>query len=85
MYKNAPYIFLDEATNSLDNVSQAVVSQNIDRLKFSRLVIAHRLSTIQNADKIIVLKRGNIVQQGTFRELAGTKGYFKELIERQIT
>ena len=76
-------LFLDEATNALDNVSQAAVTENIDKMKMTRLVIAHRLSTIRRADKIIVLHDGNIVQEGTFDELAAQNGLFKQLIQRQ--
>ena len=76
-------LFLDEATNALDNVSQAAVTENIDKMKMTRLVIAHRLSTIRRADKIIVLHDGSIVQEGTFDELAAQNGLFKQLIQRQ--
>ena len=76
-------LFLDEATNALDNVSQAAVTENIDKLNITRFVIAHRLSTIRRADKIVVLREGRIVQEGTFDELAGQDGLFKQLIQRQ--
>ncbi len=81
---NDPHIlFLDEATNALDNKVQDTVSRNLDNLGITRVVIAHRLSTIVNADKILVLDQGKIVQSGTYSELASRPGLFKELIERQ--
>lgn len=69
--KNAPIVILDEATSALDNKSEAIVQQAIDNLMKDRtvFVVAHRLSTIQNADKIVVLNEGKIVEQGTNKEL----------------
>ncbi|MGE0758991.1 MAG: ATP-binding cassette domain-containing protein, partial [Pirellulaceae bacterium] len=77
-------VFFDEATSALDNKTQAVVSAALDRRRVTRLVIAHRLSTIQNADRIYVLERGRIVQQGSFEELRQQEGLFKELVSRQM-
>ena len=76
-------LLFDEATSALDNKTQAVVSENLDRLKVTRIVIAHRLSTIRNADCIYVLEAGKVVQQGNFVELAASEGLFAKLIERQ--
>ena len=69
--KNAPIVILDEATSALDNKSEAIVQQAIDNLMQDRtvFVIAHRLSTVQNADKIVVLNEGKIIEQGTHTEL----------------
>ncbi|MBO7332896.1 MAG: ATP-binding cassette domain-containing protein, partial [Alphaproteobacteria bacterium] len=69
--KNAPIVILDEATSALDNKSEAIVQKAIDNLMKDRtvLVIAHRLSTIQNADKIVVINEGHIVEEGTHEEL----------------
>ena len=69
--KNAPIVILDEATSALDNKSEAVVQQAIDNLMKDRTVfiIAHRLSTVRNADKIVVVNYGEIVEQGTHEEL----------------
>ena len=69
--KNAPIVILDEATSALDNKSEAIVQQAIDNLMKDRtvFVVAHRLSTIQNADKIVVLNEGKIVEQGANKEL----------------
>ena len=62
-------LFLDEATSALDQISQQKVSQTLDNYQGTRIIIAHRLSTIMNADRIIVLEKGRIVQQGTYEEL----------------
>lgn len=83
---NQPKILLlDEATSSLDNRTQSIVSENLGKLKSTRIVIAHRLSTIQGADRIYVLQKGTVVQQGPFDQLAQTPGLFQDLISRQIT
>lgn len=76
-------LFLDEATSALDNRSQAVVSESLLRLKATRIVIAHRLSTIAEADQIIVLDGGRVVQQGHYQELLAQEGPFAELARRQ--
>jgi ATP-binding cassette subfamily C protein len=78
-------LLFDEATSSLDNRTQAIVSESLDRLRMTRIVIAHRLSTIQNADRIYVLQRGRIVQQGRFAELIQQDGLFQQLMQQQIT
>ncbi len=77
-------IMMDEATSALDNRTQEIVSQNMERLQATRIVIAHRLSTIINADRIIVLKNGEIEQIGTYNELLNKKGFFRNLAFRQI-
>ena len=77
-------MLLDEATNWLDNESQAEVMQNLALLSSTRIVIAHRLSTLQQADRIYVLKAGRIVQSGTFDELMDIGGEFRDLVQRQI-
>jgi len=77
-------IYFDEATSALDNQTQALVTQSIEKLKATRVVIAHRLSTIINADKIIVLEKGTIVEQGTYQELMDQSGIFANLAKRQI-
>ncbi len=81
---NPRIMLLDEATNWLDNDTQARVIQNLAALTSTRLVIAHRLSTLEQADRIYVLKAGKVVQSGSFNELRETDGVFKELIRRQI-
>ena len=77
-------LLFDEATSALDNETQAIVSHNLDQTKVTRIVIAHRLSTIRNADRIYVLDKGNVLQQGTFAELSAREGRFADLIKRQI-
>ena len=77
-------IFFDEATSALDNISQKAVSDNLDSLMCTRVVIAHRLSTIRHCDRIIVLDKGKIAEEGTFEELMANKGLFYEMSIRQL-
>lgn len=77
-------IFFDEATSALDNISQKAVSDNLDSLMCTRVVIAHRLSTIRHCDRIIVLDKGKIVEEGTFEQLMANKGLFYEMSIRQM-
>ena len=82
---NRPAIlFFDEATSALDNVSQKQVSENLDRMGCTRVIIAHRLSTIRHCDRIIVLDKGVIVEEGTFDELREKGGLFADLMKRQM-
>ena len=76
-------LIFDEATSALDNKSQAIVTHSIEKLKVTRIVIAHRLSTIRNCDRIIVMDGGNIIESGTFEELANGGGLFSQLVKRQ--
>ncbi len=76
-------LMFDEATSALDNLTQKKVSESLAGLKCTRIVIAHRLSTIQQCDRILVLDRGRIVEDGTYGELMEKGGYFAELVERQ--
>ena len=81
-----PRIFLfDEATSSLDNQTQSIVSRSLDALQVTRIVIAHRLSTVINADRILVIEKGGVVQCGAYGELVNQKGIFCELAKRQLT
>ena len=77
-------IYFDEATSALDNRTQAVVTESLGRLKATRIVIAHRLSTVINADRILVLQEGRIVQNGNYAKLLGEPGPFAELARRQM-
>jgi len=77
-------LFFDEATSALDNVTQAAVSESLERLRVTRVVIAHRLSTIRHADRIVVLDRGRIAQVGRFDELMKQEGPFFALARRQM-
>ncbi len=81
---NPRIMLLDEATNWLDNESQAKVMRNLTALTSTRIVIAHRLSTLEQADRIYVLQAGKVVQIGSFSELMETDGVFRELVRRQI-
>jgi NHLM bacteriocin system ABC transporter ATP-binding protein len=77
-------ILFDEATSSLDNRTQEVVSRSLERMQATRVVIAHRLSTIVNADRIFVLQAGKVVESGTYHELVARGGLFAQLAARQI-
>jgi NHLM bacteriocin system ABC transporter ATP-binding protein len=80
----SPRILLfDEATSALDNETQAIVMKTLEKLDATRIVIAHRLSTIQNADRIVVLERGRILQDGNYADLIATPGPFADLAQRQ--
>ena len=87
LLKNAPILVLDEATSALDNESERLVQQALDTLMRGRttLVIAHRLSTIRTADRIIVLGRGQIVEQGTHEQLLAMNGDYRRLHDLQFT
>ena len=76
-------LIFDEATSALDNRTQKQVSEALDALKCTRIVIAHRLSTIKNCDRILVLDKGQILEDGTYDELIAKNGFFAELVERQ--
>ena len=76
-------LMFDEATSALDNKTQKRVSDALDALKCTRIVIAHRLSTIRNCDRILVLDKGKILEDGTYDELIAKNGTFAELVERQ--
>ena len=84
--KNAPILILDEATSALDNKSEAVVQQAIDNLMKDRtvLVIAHRLSTVRNADCIVVINNGEIVEKGSHEELLKLEGEYAALYKTQL-
>lgn len=76
-------LMFDEATSALDNLTQKKVSEALDKLKCTRIVIAHRLSTIRHCDRIIVLDKGKIIEDGTYDQLIAKNGFFAELVERQ--
>jgi subfamily B ATP-binding cassette protein MsbA len=86
LYKNAPILILDEATSALDTASEMEVQKALENLVKGRttIVIAHRLSTVMNADRIIVLDGGTIVQQGSHSQLITTDGQYKKLHEVQF-
>ncbi len=76
-------LMFDEATSALDNRTQKQVSEALDAMGCTRIVIAHRLSTIRHCDRILVLDKGSIIEDGTYEELIQKGGYFAELVERQ--
>lgn len=76
-------LMFDEATSALDNITQKTVSESLDKMKCTRIVIAHRLSTIRQCDRILVLDKGKIIEDGTYDELIEKNGFFAELVSRQ--
>jgi subfamily B ATP-binding cassette protein MsbA len=85
LYKDVDFLFMDEATSSLDGETEAAIQSNIDQLKgqYTIIIIAHRLATIKNADRIVLLKNGNINASGNFQELLKTSGDFRQMTELQ--
>lgn len=86
VYKNPEYIFFDEATNALDANNESIIMQNLESFFKGRtvVVVAHRLSTVKNADNIVVLEKGIIIEQGTHAELTQNKGQYYELVKNQL-
>jgi len=86
VYKNPHYLFFDEATNSLDANNERKIMDNLNMFFKGRtvVVVAHRLSTVKNADQIIVIEKGEIVETGTHKELALLKGAYYELVKNQL-
>ena len=86
VYKEPDFIFLDEATNSLDARNEKAIMENLSAFFKGRtvVVVAHRLSTVKNADKIVVLEKGRLVEEGTHRELVETKGAYYNLVKDQL-
>lgn len=77
-------LIFDEATSALDNVTQAAVTESLDKMNSTRIVVAHRLSTIRGCDRIIVLDQGRIAEEGNFESLMKQRGLFYQLASRQI-
>jgi ATP-binding cassette subfamily B protein len=89
VYKNPSYIFFDEATNSLDANNEKIIMQNLETffktgVPKTVIVVAHRLSTVKNADQIIVLEKGEIIELGTHEQLTALKGAYYELVRNQL-
>lgn len=86
VYKNPDFIFLDEATNALDARNERLIVENLERFFKGRtvIIVAHRLSTVRNADKIIVLENGTIVETGSHSELIGSEGSYYNLVKNQL-
>jgi len=87
LLKNAPILILDEATASVDTATERLIQEALERLMANRtsFVIAHRLSTIRNADRILVLRQGQIVERGTHEELLELNGLYAKLARIQNT
>jgi ATP-binding cassette subfamily B protein len=85
--RNPPVLVLDEATSSLDTQTEAAVQAELERLSRGRttITIAHRLSTVRDADQIVVLDQGRIVERGTHDELLEHGGYYAALVARDVT
>ena len=82
---NKPRIlFFDEATSTLDNNTQQIVSKSLEKLQASRIIIAHRLTTVEHADRIYLMEHGKIEESGTYDELLSKGGKFSDLVKRQI-
>ncbi|MCD7846148.1 MAG: ABC transporter ATP-binding protein, partial [Oscillospiraceae bacterium] len=86
MIQNSPMLILDEATSSVDTKTEMITQQAMDALtnKRTSFVIAHRLSTIKNADVILVMRDGDIVEQGSHEELLKLNGFYAELYNSQF-
>jgi len=76
-------LIFDEATSALDNRTQAIVSESLRRLKATRILVAHRLSTLRNADRIYVIEKGRVIQEGPYHQLMKEPGMFARLVNRQ--
>jgi ATP-binding cassette subfamily B protein len=86
VYKNPTYLFFDEATNALDAKNEKVIMENMEQFFHGRtvIVVAHRLSTVKNADQIVVLEKGELVEKGTHQELVNKRGFYYTLVKNQL-
>jgi ATP-binding cassette subfamily B protein len=86
VYKDPEFIFLDEATNSLDANNEKAIMENLEQFFEGRtvVVVAHRLSTVKNADQIVVLDKGQVVEKGTHTELTNKRGAYYHLVKNQL-
>jgi len=86
VYKDPQFIFLDEATNALDSNNERTIMENLDEFFIGKtvIIVAHRLSTVKNADKIVVLDKGLIIEEGTHQELTTAKGAYFQLVKNQL-
>jgi ATP-binding cassette subfamily B protein len=86
VYKNPEFIFFDEATNALDANNEKVIMQNLSEFFVGKtvVVVAHRLSTVKNADQIIVLDKGKLIESGNHQQLTEKRGAYYELVKNQL-
>ncbi|MEM6866131.1 MAG: ATP-binding cassette domain-containing protein, partial [Bacteroidota bacterium] len=86
VYKNPNYIFFDEATSALDANNEKEIMEKLESFYKGKtvVIVAHRLSTVKNADKIIVLDQGKIVEDGNHQELTSKKGLYYSLVKNQL-
>jgi ATP-binding cassette subfamily B protein len=86
VYKNPDYFFFDEATNALDANNEKVIVENLQHILQGKtaVIVAHRLSTVKNADNIIVLEKGKVIEQGTHNSLVSSKGAYYNLVKNQL-
>jgi len=86
VYKDPEYIFFDEATNALDAYNEMIIMENLENFFKNKtvIVVAHRLSTVKNADNIIVLESGEVVEQGNHTELTALRGAYFYLVRNQL-
>ena len=86
VYKDPDYLFFDEATSSLDANNEKEITDKVDQFSKGRttVIIAHRLSTVKNADQIVVLDKGKIVEHGKHKELTMLKGHYYQLVKNQL-
>ena len=86
VYRNPNYLFFDEATNALDANNEREIMENLDKFFKGKtaVVVAHRLSTVKNADQIVVINKGEIVETGTHKELTDKRGAYYELVKNQL-
>ncbi len=84
IYNEPKVLFFDEATSALDNITQAKVCESLEKRKMTRIVIAHRLSTVRKCDRILVLDKGKVAEEGNFDELMNLQGRFYQMAIRQI-
>ena len=86
VYKNPEFVFFDEATSSLDANNEKVIMEKLNSFlnKKTSIIVAHRLSTVKNADNIVVLENGEVVEQGNHEQLTKLKGKYYELVKNQL-
>lgn len=85
LYKESEIIIFDEATSSLDSITEQIIQDNIVQMKgkLTMIIIAHRLSTIKNADQIVFLENGKIIDSGNYEELLSSSNEFRKMVELQ--